>query len=76
MIIKILGSNCPNCIRLEENVKKALKDLDKKAEIEKVTDIVKIMSYGIMSTPALVIDEKLISYGKVLPSEEIKKFLD
>jgi len=76
MKIKILGSGCPNCIRLEENTKKALKDLSKKAEIEKVTDIIKIMSYGIMSTPALVIDEKVVSYGKVLSPKEIKKFME
>ena len=76
MKIKILGSGCPNCIRLEENTKKALKDLNKKAGVEKVTDIAKIMGYGIMSTPALVIDEKVVSYGKALSPEEIKKFLE
>jgi len=76
MKIKILGTGCPNCIRLENNVKQALKELNKKAEIEEVKDIEKIMSYGIMSTPALVIDEKVISYGRVLPPEEIKKVLE
>lgn len=74
MKIKILGSGCPNCIRLEANTKKALEELKIKADVEKVTDIGKIMSYGIMSTPALVINEKIVSYGKVLSSEEIKKF--
>ncbi len=75
MKIKILGSGCPNCIRLEANTKKALEELKIKAEVEKVTDIAKIMGYGIMSTPALVVNEKVVSYGKVLSSEEIKKFL-
>ncbi len=75
MKIKILGSGCPNCIRLEENTKKALEEEKIKAKIEKITDIKKIMSYGVMSTPALVIDEKVVSYGKVLYPEEIKKLL-
>ena len=75
MKIKILGSGCPNCKVLEANVKKAVEEMKIKADVEKVTDIEKIMEYGIMSTPALVIDEKVVSYGKVLTSEEIKKLL-
>jgi small redox-active disulfide protein 2 len=75
MKIKILGTGCPNCKILEANTKKALEELKKKAEVEKITDISEIMSYGIMSTPALVIEDKVVSYGRVLTSEEIKKFL-
>jgi small redox-active disulfide protein 2 len=75
MKIKILGTGCPNCKVLEANTKKALEELKIKADVEKVTDIVKIMEYGVMSTPALVIDNKVVSYGKVLTSEEIKKLL-
>ena len=75
MKIKVLGSGCPNCKVLEANTKKAVEELKIKAKIEKVTDIEKIMGYGIMSTPALVVNEKVVSYGKVLSSEEIKKFL-
>ena len=60
----------------DKNTKEAIKNLKLKAEVEKVTDIEKIMSYGIMSTPALVIDEKVVSYGKVLSSEEIKGLLE
>lgn len=75
MKIKILGTGCPNCKVLEKNTKEAIENLNLKAEIEKVTDIGEIMSYGIMSIPALVIDEKVVSYGKVLSSEEIKKLL-
>jgi len=75
MKIKILGTGCPNCKVLERNTKEAVENLKLKAEIEKVTDISKIMKYGVMSTPALVIDEKVVSYGKVLSSDEIKKLL-
>lgn len=75
MKIKILGSGCPNCKVLEANTKKALDELKIKADVEKVTDIGKIIEYGVMSTPALVIDEKVVSTGRVLTSEEIKKLL-
>jgi len=75
MKIKILGSGCPNCKILEANAKKAIEELKIKADVKKITDITKIMEYGVMSTPALVIDEKIVSYGRVLTSEEIKKFL-
>jgi len=75
MKIKILGSGCPNCKVLEANTKKALVELKIKADVEKVTDIAKIMEYGVMSTPALVIDEKIVSSGRVLSSDEIKKLL-
>jgi len=75
MKIKVLGPGCPNCKVLEANTKKALEELKIKADMEKVTDIAKIMEYGIMSTPALVIDEKVVSYGRVLSPNEIKKFL-
>jgi small redox-active disulfide protein 2 len=75
MKIKILGTGCPNCKVLEANTKKAVEELKIKADVEKITDIGEIMSYGIMSTPALVIDDKVVSYGRVLSSDEIKKFL-
>lgn len=75
MHIKILGSGCSNCQNLEENTKKALSELKIEAEVEKVTDMEKVMSYGIMSLPAIVLDEKVISYGTVPTTEEIKKLL-
>ena len=75
MKIKILGTGCPNCKVLEKNTKDAIEELNLKADIEKVADIAKIMEYGIMSSPALVVNEKVVSYGKVLSSEEIKKLL-
>ena len=75
MKIKILGTGCPNCKVLERNTSEAVSQLQMNVEIEKVTDLVKIIEYGVMSTPALVFDEKVISYGKVLNVEEIKKLL-
>lgn len=75
MIIKILGSGCPNCQKLENNVKKALEELDLKANVEKITDIVEIMEYDVMSMPALVIDEKVLLSGHVGEIKEIKEIL-
>ncbi len=75
MNIKILGTGCPNCIRLEKNVIKALKMLEIEASIEKVTEISDILSYGVMSTPALVVNEKVLFYGRVPSSEIIKEYL-
>jgi small redox-active disulfide protein 2 len=75
MVIKILGTGCPKCKALEENAKKAVQVLSIDAGIEKVTDLNKIMEYGVMMTPALVIDEKVKSAGKVLTQDQIKKLL-
>lgn len=71
MIIKILGSGCKKCIALGENAKTALQAAAIEAEVEKVTDIITIARYGIMSTPGLVIDEKVVSSGRVLSASEI-----
>jgi len=75
MIIKVLGSGCANCKKLEENTKKAVEELGIEATIEKVTDFKQIMAYGVMKTPALVVDEKVKIMGRVPSSEEIKKYL-
>ncbi len=75
MEIKILGTGCPNCVTLEKNAKTALKELGIDARLKKVTDIVKIMEYGVMSTPAIVVDEEVKAYGKVCTVDEIKKLL-
>lgn len=75
MNIKILGTGCPNCQRLEANVKQALSELKMEAGMEKVTDMEKIMSYGVIGTPAIVVDEKVVSYGIIPTTEEIKKLL-
>ncbi|MCC7570493.1 TM0996/MTH895 family glutaredoxin-like protein [Candidatus Micrarchaeota archaeon] len=76
MKIEILGSGCPKCKLLEENVKKAVEQSGKKAEIVKVTEINKIIEYGVMSTPAIVIDGTVKSYGKINDVDEIKKWLE
>lgn len=75
MIIKVLGSGCANCVKLEENAKLAAKELGIDAEFVKVKDMEGIASYGIMRTPGLVVDEKVVSYGKVLTAEQIKPLL-
>ena len=73
MKIKILGSGCKYCEALTENTKAALKELDIQAGIEKVTDFAEIARYGVMRTPALVVDEKVVSFGKVLKPKEVKQ---
>jgi small redox-active disulfide protein 2 len=75
MKIEILGTGCPKCKALEENAKKAVSELKMKAEIVKVTDIGKIVEYGVMSTPALVINGKVKASGRIPDVEEIKKWL-
>lgn len=73
--IKILGMGCPNCQKLEANTKQALEELKMEAVIEKVTEIQDIMSYGIMGTPALVVDEKVEASGRIPDVSEIKAIL-
>ncbi len=75
MIIKILGSGCKKCVTLGENAMAAAQAAGKQAEIVKVTDFAEIAGYGVMSTPGLVIDEKLVAYGKVLTVQDIGKLL-
>ena len=75
MIVKILGSGCKKCIALGENAKAASLAAGKQAEIIKVTDFAEIARYGVMSTPALVIDEKVMSAGKVLSAAEVQKLM-
>ena len=75
MIIKILGSGCSKCKKLEENTKEAVKELGIDAVVEKIEDFKEIISYGVMKTPALVVDEKLKVMGRVLKVEDIKEYL-
>ena len=75
MIIKILGTGCSNCKKLEANAKEALEKSGVAAEIIKVQDMKDIMAYGVMRTPALVIDEKVKSYGKITSVEDIINFI-
>ncbi len=73
--VKILGSGCAKCNKLEEATKEALEQLGMDQTVEHVTDFGQIAAYGVMSTPALVIDNKVVSFGKVLKTEEIIKIL-
>jgi small redox-active disulfide protein 2 len=75
MHIKILGTGCKKCKKLEANVREAIKELGLDAIVEKVEDIPSIISYKVMSTPALVLDEKVLSSGKLLSTKEIKALL-
>jgi len=75
MVIKILGSGCANCKKLDENTKQAIQELGIDASVEKVRDIKDIIGYGVMRTPALVVDEQVKVMGKVASVEEIKKIL-
>jgi small redox-active disulfide protein 2 len=73
MRIEILGSGCARCHGLKDNVHKALEAIGKDAEVVDVTDMQQILAYGVMSMPALVIDGKVVSAGRVLSPEEAKK---
>ncbi len=75
MKISILGTGCPKCKKLAENAEAAAKELAAEYELEKVTDIKQIMKFGVMMTPALAIDGKVVSAGKVLNPDDIKPFL-
>ena len=76
MHIKVLGSGCKNCDNLIENTKLALSLSGLQANVEKITDIDIIMQYGIIATPGLVVDGKVVSAGKVLKPKEIAKLFE
>jgi small redox-active disulfide protein 2 len=75
MDIKILGTGCVNCKNLETNTQKALDELGLAVDIDKVTDPGEIISWGVMSTPALVIDDEVVLSGRVPPADQIKQLL-
>ena len=75
MNVKVLGGGCSKCETLRANAKEAVANAGVEAEIEYITDFAVIAGYGIMSTPALIVDEKIVSMGKVLKSSEIESFL-
>jgi len=75
MKIEILGTGCPKCKQLTSNVEEAVKELSIEAQISKVTDIDKITEYGVMITPALAVDGKVLSSGSLLNKNEIIKLL-
>ncbi len=73
--IKVLGAGCASCHTLLENTKEAVKAMNLSIEVEYVTDMPKIMEYGVMSVPALVVNEKVVSMGKVLKAADVEKLL-
>jgi small redox-active disulfide protein 2 len=73
--IQILGTGCPKCKKMAENAEAAAKELEIEFEIEKVSDINEIMKFGVMMTPALVMDGEVKVVGKVPSPEEIRKML-
>ena len=73
--IQILGPGCPKCKLLFSNAEAAVKSAGIEARLEKVEKIVEIMKFGVMTTPALVVDGKVVSFGKVLKKEEVIKIL-
>jgi len=75
MVIKILGTGCPKCKKLEENAREALRQAGVSGTIEKVTGLNDILKYNVVMTPALVVDEQVKSSGKVLSPEQIKQLI-
>ena len=75
MKIEILGAGCAKCKSLEKSVRQAVQELGIQVEVKKVEDIMEIVNYGVMGTPALVVDGEVKAVGKVLGVEEIKKML-
>ena len=75
MKIEVLGPGCPRCANVEANVKKALLELKKEAELVKVTDINTIIEKGIIQTPALIVDGKIVIQGKIPTVEQIKEII-
>jgi small redox-active disulfide protein 2 len=75
MIIKVLGPGCANCVKLERVTRQAVDGLGIDAIIEKVTDYPTIVGYGVMATPALVVDEKLVLSGRVPTTTQVRELL-
>ena len=74
--IKVLGAGCKSCHEQYENTKEAVKAMGLSVEAEYITDMQKVMEYGVMSMPALVVNERVVSQGKVLKAAEIEKLLN
>lgn len=73
--IRVLGAGCASCHQQYENAREAVKNMGLSVEVEYITDMAKIMEYGVMSMPAIVVNENVVSMGKVLKTAEIEKLL-
>ena len=73
--IKVLGAGCKSCHEQYENAKEAVKAMGLPVEVEYITDMQKVMEYGVMSMPAIVVNEKVVSMGKVLKAADVEKLL-
>lgn len=73
--IKVLGAGCKSCHEQYENAKEAARAMDLPVEVEYITDMQKVMEYGVMSMPAIVVNEKVVSMGKVLKAADVEKLL-
>ena len=73
--IKVLGAGCPSCHQLYENAKNAVQNMGVAIELEYITDMAKVMESGVMSVPALVVNESVVSMGKVLKAAEVEALL-
>ena len=76
LTIKVYGSGCKGCQTLHQNVIDALAEMNVEADVQYITDMQKIMETGVMSLPALAVNDKIMSAGKVLSVTDIKKFLE
>ncbi len=74
-LIQVLGPGCPKCAKLTANAEAAARELGLDAQVEKVTDLNVIVGFGVMATPALVVDGEVKSSGKLLSVDELKRFL-
>lgn len=73
--VKVLGTGCPKCLQLMKQTEQAAQELGLECSVEKVTDIVQITSYGVMMTPALIVDGQIKATGKVPSIDDLKKML-
>ena len=74
--IKVLGAGCKSCHQMYENTKQAVQNVGLDVEVEYITDMEKVMRYGVISMPVLVVNEKVVSVGKVLKPKEIEKIMN
>lgn len=75
MKIEIIGPGCPRCVATENNVKEAVKQLGIQAEVTKITDVKEFAKKGVMFTPAIIVDGKVVISGKIPTVEEVKKVI-